>query len=283
MLSRSNISEKQYAALSEQILGFCTQPMDLDAIRGRLTRAPAALNYVLQTMCAEGSLLRIKAPTIRSNELTYCATAAWLGAQLQAVDPSEALVWLAGDYLSGYGPVSVEDFAWWTGAQSKLAAEALRAHDPVDVGDGLLLHARDVRAFDGTRANLGRVSLLPKWDCYTMGYAPPSRARFADPSIQPLVYEAGGDAGPMVLVEGEVQGTWKHRLTGDRISIQIAMFEQPSARLAGALEAEIALVAGFLEASKVKVEHVSLARPGRAPARAAKPPVKRSTKAPRER
>lgn len=288
LLARSGISEKRYETLKAQILEACTQPLDLAQIRARLGRAPAGLADAIHAMCAEGVLLRIKAPTIRSNELTYCATETWLGAPLHRVDPSEALVWLAGDYLSAFGPVTPEDFAWWTGAHPKLAAQALAAHDPTDIGGGALLHARDVRAFEGTRPNLGRVSLLPKWDCYTMGYAQDGRARFAHPSLLPLLYSAGGDSNPMVLVEGEVQGTWSHRLTGDRISISIGMFSEPGPRLSGALDAEIQLLAGFLEASRVKVERVMLERPGRArrsaalpkaPIRAASPKKTTSSKA----
>ncbi len=280
VLSRSGVSDKQYEGLRSQILDVATTPMSAAEIQARLTRKPAALGHVLQAMCGEGVMLRIQSTSIRSNDLTYCSTEAWLGAPLQKVDPHEALIWLAGDYLSGYGPVSAADFAWWTGADARAAATALAAHDPVDVGGGQFLHARDVRAFEGTRPVTGRVSLLPKWDCYTMGYATEGRARFAHPSLLGLIYEKSGDAMPMVLVEGEVNGTWSHRLTGDRISLTISMFDAPGPRLAAALESEIELVAGFLEAARMKVSHVKLERPPRRAAR--RPAAKRRPVAPKK-
>jgi hypothetical protein len=86
----------------------------------------------------------------------------------------------------------------------------------------------------------------------------------------------------MVLVEGEVQGTWSHRLTGDRISISIGMFDEPGPRLQAALESEIELMASFLEAGRVKVDQVKLARPARRVAAAVKkPPAARKPAAPK--
>ncbi len=104
-----------------------------------------------------------------------------LGHDLPEADPAEALVWLAGDYLKGFGPATVEDFAWWAGVPAARAEEAIGAHDPADVGDGLVMWPTDVHAFEGTRPVANRVNLLPAWDAYTMGYAEASRARFADP------------------------------------------------------------------------------------------------------
>ena len=49
----------------------------------------------------------------------------------------------------------------------------------------------------------GSVDLLPKWDCYTMGYAPDGRQRFVRPEARSHVYNEAGDGLGAVFVDGE--------------------------------------------------------------------------------
>lgn len=272
LLKRSGVSPDEYERLKRDILLAAGMPKTLEQIRDAVPDPPETLGAVLQAMCADGDLLRINSSSIRSNALTYAATRVWLGRDFRRLEPDEALTWLAGDYLTAFGPATVDDFAWWAGVPVPRARAALEAHDPVDVGGGAYLHRRDERAFAGSRPNLGRLNLLPKWDCYTMGYAPAGRARFVPPALEPAVYDAGGNAGPVVLVEGEVRGTWAIRFAGDRARVTVSMLERLTPRLEAALQAEIDLVAGFLEASSVTVERVKLERPRRARATPAADP-----------
>ena len=54
--------------------------------------------------------------------------------------------------------------------------------------DGYLLPAGDLEGFEAAEApGAQAVDLLPKWDCYTMGYAPGGRQRFVHPDAQERV------------------------------------------------------------------------------------------------
>lgn len=254
LLERKGVSERSYEALRERILAVADAPRSVEEIRAALDRAPKALTEILRFMCAQGVLLRIMSRSVRTNDLTYAATTSWLGRPLAAGDPADAARWLAGEYLSGFGPATVGDFAWWSGLTEERAAEAVTAHDTIDLGDGSLLHRADERRFEGTRPMANRVNLLPKWDCYTMGYAPDGRARFADPKLLPLIYDTGGNASPVILVEGAVAGTWAMRLGKKRARITLSLFERPGARLRAALEDEARMVGTFLEADEILVD-----------------------------
>ena len=71
------------------------------------------------------------------------------------------------------------------------AVAALGSVETVEVGDGYLLPSGDRGAFEAVKAlERGSVDLLPKWDCYTMGYAPDGRRRFVHPEAQARVYTA---------------------------------------------------------------------------------------------
>jgi hypothetical protein len=276
------IDDEDYKRLRREILLAAGFPKTPEQIRDALRSAPDDLSPVLNMMCSEGVLMRIKASNIRSNDFTFAATKVWVGKEMKAVPQSQALAWLAGEYLTAFGPVTYEDFAWWSGASPNEAADALDSQDPAHIGDGLLIHRRDERALDGTRPNLGRVNLLPKMDCYTMGYAPNGRARFAHSSLLSHIYDGVGNALPVVLVEGEALGTWSFRFGVERITINLQMYETLGPRLNAALESEAELVGGFLEASKVILEQEKIPRPARraAPKAAPRKALKRPTRKP---
>lgn len=284
-LRRAGIEDEMYKDLRREVLLAAGFPKTIDEIHTALRSPPDDLTPVLNAMASEGVLLRIKSPNIRSNDFTYAATKVWVGKEMKNIPSAQALSWLAGEYLTAFGPVTYEDFAWWAGVKRDDAANALDAQDPAHLSDGLMIHRRDERALDGTRPHLGRVSLLPKLDCYTMGYAPDGRARFVHPSLLPVSYDGVGNAMPLVLIEGEVHGTWTFRGAGDRITIGVQLYDSPGPRLQAALEDEANLVGGFLEASNVTIEQERVARPAR-PVAVKAPPrkaLKRGSRKPARR
>jgi winged helix DNA-binding protein len=261
LLRRSGVSEDEYARLEREILLAAGLPKMAEQIREAIKDPPEKLNPVLGAMTARGTLLRIKAKTPLSNAFSYAATRVWLGHELPEADPTEALVWLAGDYLKAFGPATVEDFAWWSGVELGQAEAAIRAHDPADMGDGLLMWATDVHAFEGTRSVANRVNLLPAWDPYTMGYAESSRARFADPDVMPFLYDKGGNATSVILIDGTVAGLWDFTLSDRKIEIRIGLFEDPTPRALEGIEAEAGLVAGYFHARDVQIRRVKIRSP----------------------
>ncbi|MEX2554241.1 MAG: winged helix DNA-binding domain-containing protein [Actinomycetota bacterium] len=261
LLKREGITEDEYTRLEREILLAAGRPMTADAIREAIKDPPEKLTPVLQALCAEGKLIRVKPKTVQSNLFTYAAMRVWLGHELPDADPTEALTWLAGDYIKAFGPVTVEDFAWWAGVPASQAEAAIRAHDPADLGDGLLMFEKDVRGFEGTRPVANRVNLLPAWDSYTMGYAEPSRTRFADAEVLPYLYDKGGNATSMILVEGKVAGLWDYTLADKRIAIRIGLFEEPAPRAMAAIEAEAGLVAAYFHARDTQISRVKIGKP----------------------
>ena len=261
LLKREGFTEEEYGRLEHEILLAAGRPMTSDQIREAIKDPPEKLTPVLQALCAEGKLIRVKPKTPQSNVFTYAATRVWLGHELPEANPAEALIWLAGDYLKAFGPATTEDFAWWAGVPSAQAAEAMKAHDPADIGGGLLMWEKDVKGFEGTRSVANRVNLLPAWDAYTMGYAEPSRSRFADPELLPYLYDKGGNATSMILIEGTVGGLWDYTINDRKIEIRIGLFEEPAPRAMAAIEAEAGLVASYFHARDTVIRKVKVGSP----------------------
>lgn len=215
-----------YERLKEQILPELREPVDAATVQAAFA-ADANVSIGLRILSREGLVLRVGG-SLRADTLRYVATEAWLGQPLEPRDPDESLAWLAEAYLRGFGPARVADFAWWSGAPKRRAAAALARVPTVDVGEGYLLPAD--QAADFARAEPpapDALALLPKWDAYTMGYAPNGRQRLlADEHLSSAYTGPGGpatsgDGLPLVLCGGRAVAAWRHRFSGDRMAVEV--------------------------------------------------------------
>ena len=196
-------TDKRYEELREQILAAATEPLTLPELREAVGAEANEFKGISAQMTRDGELLRVGAKSLRSNELRYVVV------ELEDADPDEALAWLAGEYLRAFGPVRPKDFQWWAGVGAGRAKQALAAHDTEELDGGLLIRSQDVKPFEKAKPAKNAVDLLPKWDSYTMGYAPDGRDRFAHPDVVKQCYDFRGDGRPVILVDGEAAGTWE--------------------------------------------------------------------------
>ena len=129
--------------------------------------------------------------------------------------------------------------------------------------DGLLLLEEDVEAFDGIEPiEPDAVDVLPKWDSYSMGYAPDARQRFIDDRFLSLAYTSvvgspgatSGDGLPLILKGGRAIGSWSHRFAGSRLVVSVAPF--PGCACGASFEA----VGELLSATAVDVITLDSAR-----------------------
>ena len=212
-----------------------------------------------------GDLVSVGSGSMTSNASRYLSRVAWLGGEVEPddPDPGAARTWLAGAYLRAFGPARVADFAWWSGLSGRLASEAVAAHETVDVGGGLLLAAEDVAAFEATEPLATGVTLVPKWDAWTMGYPLDGRSRFLDREVHDRVFDGDGNGLGMVLADGRAIGAWTHRAAGTAMAVDVDLFEPASARVRDALEARLGELAAFLGYRRVRIRDVASVIPQR--------------------
>ncbi len=251
-LRDAGISDDEYSRLRSAILRTALRPRTARELREDLGGTEMSLTPVLQTMTFEGTLLRVGAESLTSNALRYVAADAWLDGELREADRDEALAWLAGEYLRAFGPARPDDFQWWAGRSATGAPAALASVETAELGGGYLLPLRDLAGFEKVEPPpRDSVDLLPKWDCYTMGYAPDGRRRFAHPDVQDRIYDADGNGLGVVLVNGAAAGTWSARLTGRRMEVGLEMFERPGPRLEQTIDDRLEAAAAFLGARTI--------------------------------
>jgi hypothetical protein len=136
----------------------------------------------------------------------------------------EALAELARRYFTSHGPASERDFAWWSGltltdARAGLAATQGLASISVEDREYWLA----ATALDDADPNPAGVHLLPGYDEYFIGYT--DRAAVVTPENLPKIVPGGnGMFYPMLVVDGQIVGTWKRALKKQDLRLSIEPF-----------------------------------------------------------
>jgi Winged helix DNA-binding domain len=167
----------------------------------------------------------------RGQSVTFVRPPQWLSAWRE-VDTDEALVEVARRYLRAYGPATKEDFARWWGRWSGVGKAAWSG-----LGDELVPVAvegrrADLLASDAERIAKPRtaesVQLLPAFDPYVMGHS--SRDHIVEAANLSKVSRTAGWISAVVLVDGQVAGTWTHVAPKGTLRITVEPFRRLSAK-----------------------------------------------------
>ena len=156
----------------------------------------------------------------------------WLAAAPPVVDPKmdpqAATADVTRRFLSAYGPATYHDLArWWNGGGVSTARQWIASLGdevtPVDL-DGvqawmLTAHVREARELPPLRS----VRLLPGFDQYVV--AASCHAEHLLPGdLRQRVYRPQGWISPVLLVNGRMDGTWRHEIKGSRVEVVIEPF-----------------------------------------------------------
>ncbi|MFQ6117388.1 MAG: DNA glycosylase AlkZ-like family protein, partial [Candidatus Bipolaricaulia bacterium] len=200
---------------------------------GRATYRSTNINVVLQALVRQGLVGSEKG---RGATSTLGANRYFLLRQLspdlnlEAVPPEEARIELLRHYIRAFGPVSVDDCAWWMGERKVEVRKALEelAEELVTVeiaglGDGWLMLEPDYEKFLEFEPPEGPVvALLPYEDPYPKGYK--RRERLIAPELEKRAYP-GGSVRPTVIVDGRIIGLWEADVERGRESPTLQLFE----------------------------------------------------------
>jgi uncharacterized protein YcaQ len=175
---------------------------------------------------------------------------AWLGRDLDAVHPEEALREVTRRHLGAFGPAAREDLARWWSVQPARAGRMLKALGEeavavdVDGTAGWMLreHAEQAAAEEPPKRV---VRLLPGFDMWVIGAAR-DVAALLDPAEKKRVYRNQGWISPVLLVNGRMDGVWKHERKGGRLTVTIEPFGKLPKWARKEAEAEAERLAGFL-------------------------------------
>ncbi len=177
----------------------------------------------------------------------------WIGNSASPIDSQLALATVARRFLAAYGPATYHDLArWWNGGGISVARQWIASLGdevcPVLV-DGaqawmLAADAREVRELPPLRS----VRLLPAFDQYVVA-ASCHAGCLLPGNLRSRVYRPQGWISPVLLVNGRMQGTWRHEMKGSRVEVSIEPFVDVPQWVRRAAEREAERLAGFLGGS----------------------------------
>ena len=140
------------------------------------------------------------------------------------LDREEALAILARRYFTSHGPATVRDFVWWSGLTTADARAGLAL-----VGAALAQEVIDGRTYwfapspPPAADPAPTAYLLPAFDEYTVGYKDRSAVlQVVRAANLDLPY--GGDLNYVIVIDGQLRGTWKRTQKKDMITLETSPF-----------------------------------------------------------
>lgn len=131
---------------------------------------------------------------------------------------------LARRYFTSHGPAQLSDFVWWSGLTVKDARLGLETNS----------NSLDCMAVEGKQYwapktmppvdDAARSYLLPGFDEYMLGYSDRSAIINAENFLK-VVPGGNGMFSPMIVVDGQIRGTWKRTIKKDHVLIELIPFD----------------------------------------------------------
>jgi hypothetical protein len=165
----------------------------------------------------------------------------------------ESLVELAMRYFTSHGPASFLDFAWWSGLSMPDARHAFESVKSKFLSDTI---GTEIYLFNGANAvgSRGRnsVFLLPAYDEFLISY----RERSASLSMvdNKKAISNNGIFYPVIVVDGQVAGVWKRKITKKSVVVETNFFRSMSKSIRTRIEDQGERFGRFLNMD-VEVKH----------------------------
>ncbi|MEA2973156.1 MAG: hypothetical protein QOG82_1614 [Actinomycetota bacterium] len=247
--------KRMIAAVARALDGRSLTREELAAEVGRRTKSPALADKLLGSW---GSTLKPATyqgklcfgPT-KGRNVTFVRPDQWLK-KLQVTPGDEAMATITRRYLHVNGPATRDDYARWFAISPAAAGKHIAALDDdvaeVDVdGTPMSMLAADVDAAQTTCKPARAVRLVPAFDQYVVASTRQADNLLPGPH-RARVYRPQGWLSPVVLVDGQMAGVWKHERKGARLTVAIEPFATLPKWAGKAAEAEAAALGRFLGA-----------------------------------
>jgi uncharacterized protein YcaQ len=137
--------------------------------------------------------------------------------RLEGIDEAEARSRLLIKYLTGYGPATIQDFAYWAGLKMPMAREIFGSTadrlGEIRVRGSKTVYWVPKQRLDAVprRGTHNVAALLPEFDPLIMGHK--DKSRILDERYRPDVFLRLADVAPTILFDGRVAGTWSYSFT----------------------------------------------------------------------
>lgn len=143
------------------------------------------------------------------------------------LEREEALAELARRYFTSRGPATIQDFAWWSGLTVTEAAAGLESikadmvHEVID-RKTYWYSSSTITAEKAVEKASSTAYLAPAFDEYTVAYT--DRSAVLPPANMRQVFTTNGIFNPIMVLDGQVVGTWKRTLEKKSVAVTLNPF-----------------------------------------------------------
>lgn len=172
----------------------------------------------------------------------------WLGG-LTRTEPDRANREVTRRFLGTYGPTTREVYAQWLGISLSRAGALIRSLadevTPVDVEGTPAWALTSQLPYIAEARSQRVVRLLPAFDQYVITASRDASHMLPGP-CKDRVYRPQGWLSPVILVDGRMDGIWRHERKGERLLVQMEPFVTLPGWARRAAEAETERLATFM-------------------------------------
>lgn len=145
----------------------------------------------------------------------------------ESLPREESLAMIAQKYFVSHGPATLQDFMWWAGLTAKDAKLGLSANE--NVLESIIVEGKTYwMAKNSVLTNdTNQAFLLPGFDEYLLGYKDRS-AVLPQEHASKVVPGGNGMFFPILVIRGQVVGTWKRVIRKDHVTLRLTPFEHLS-------------------------------------------------------
>ena len=164
----------------------------------------------------------------RGKQFTY-ALMDVRAAQARVLDRDEALAELTRRYFSSHGPATIRDYAWWSGlsiGEARTGVAMVRSVLEEATVDGVtyqFVGSRDYKRGRTDDHSPHAAHLLPNYDEYLIAYQDRDLAVPRPDAAAAGQATARPELPHHLIVEGRVAGSWRRRMTGRSVALEIAL------------------------------------------------------------
>jgi len=207
---------------------------------------PAITSRVLLVLAAQGLIVRGRpVGTWLSQQYRWVLAEHWLRDEVCEIGAVAARAELARQWLAAFGPAPLADLKWWTGWTMADVRRAVADVGAVEVDLGGAFGAALPGDLVATDDPADWAALLPALDPSVMGWS--DRSWFLGPHAKAL-FDANGNAGPTVWLNGRIVGGWAQRADG---AIAIRLLEEVGSDVKALIDAESERVQTWLARVRV--------------------------------
>ena len=182
---------------------------------------------------------------IKNNKQTYALLAERVPKK-KSITKDEALALLAKKYFNSHAPATLKDFVWWSGLSVKDAIHALemikKDFIPEKIADEIYWLNN---SFNKDLILKSSVHLLPAFDEFLISYK--DRTASLHPDHYKKSISNNGIFWPMIVINGQVTGSWKRIITKEKVIIEPTLFKAHSKKTIAEIKKSAKKFGEFLE------------------------------------